>query len=212
MAASAGHRARSEDGAEPAAWVAVVAWVLAWVQKSSCAKPAVGGLSSAPRIESSWIACDETLMRKLSRGRSTLTLVACGALLAVLLACKKVGNTSGSCTTGNLCECDQVGNCEQTCQGGGCQFKCAGMGNCKFSCPDGKCVVQNEATGNLSLDCAGGDCKLSSSGTGNVIVDCAGGSCTVSCSGTGSCQIQSCNSGCTVNCTGTANCTCAGGC
>ncbi|MFT5353396.1 MAG: hypothetical protein ACI9KE_000594 [Polyangiales bacterium] len=85
-----------------------------------------------------------------------------------------IGNSSGSCEAGDTCECDGIGNCDQSCPGGNCNFVCEGIGNC-------------------NLACEGGGCDVMCRGTGNCILDCPGGNCTQSCEGTGNCI---CNSGC----------------
>lgn len=85
-----------------------------------------------------------------------------------------IGNEDGTCSAGESCICDGIGNCDKACEGPGCSFVCEGLGNCNLDCPAGGCTVM---------------CR----GTGNCILDCAGGSCTQSCEGTGNCV---CNSGC----------------
>ncbi|MFZ5789008.1 MAG: hypothetical protein ACOY3Y_21425, partial [Acidobacteriota bacterium] len=99
--------------------------------------------------------------------------------LALLAGCPNIGNESGTCSPGETCVCDIMGNCEKTCPGGGCHFICKGTSNCLFDCAGGRCDLRCENTGNCILSCPGNDCTIS----------CAGGT-------SSNCILRSCQKGC----------------
>jgi hypothetical protein len=92
-------------------------------------------------------------------------------LLLPLALAGCIGNSSGTCDTGELCVCDGIGNCDQSCPDGDCNFVCRGIGNCNLDCEGGGCSVSCEGTGNCILACGGGDCDIHCRGTGNCICD-----------------------------------------
>lgn len=101
------------------------------------------------------------------------------SVLALLAGCPNIGNESGTCSPGETCVCDIMGNCEKTCPGGGCHFICKGTSNCLFDCAGGRCDLRCENTGNCILSCPGNDCTIS----------CAGGT-------SSNCILRSCQKGC----------------
>jgi len=103
--------------------------------------------------------------------------VTCAVLILCLTTGCNIGNTSGTCSSGETCECDQIGNCEYSCPDGDCHFRCKGTGNCLF-------------------ECEGGGCDLVCENTGNCIMNCPGDDCAITCKGTGNCILNKCTSGC----------------
>ena len=70
------------------------------------------------------------------------------ASAAALSGC--IGNRMGSCSAGQTCICDGIGNCDQSCPGGNCDFICRGIGNCVIDCEGGGCDVSCRGTGETS--------------------------------------------------------------
>lgn len=89
-------------------------------------------------------------------------------------ACFHIGDQTGTCAPGNVCTCDGIGNCHESCPTGNCNFSCTGVGNC-------------------DVTCEGGGCSLSCSGTGNCNLDCSGGNCTSNCIGRTNCVCTNCS-------------------
>jgi hypothetical protein len=101
---------------------------------------------------------------------------ACFVLVLSLSGC--IGNTDGTCESGETCECDQIGNCSYNCPDGNCSFRCKGTGNCTFECEGGGCDLVCENTGNCIMDCPGDDCAITClQNTGNCILN----KCTAGC-------------------------------
>jgi hypothetical protein len=99
------------------------------------------------------------------------------ALVLSMAGCSGIGNTSGTCASGDTCECDILGNCQYNCPGGSCHFRCKGTGNCIFECEGGGCDLVCENTGNCIMDCPGDDCSITCMGSGNCILN----KCTAGC-------------------------------
>lgn len=66
-------------------------------------------------------------------------LLVISAVLVVsgMLALGCIGNTEEGCTSADLCLCDGIGNCEETCADQDCVMACRGIGNCTFNCEGG---------------------------------------------------------------------------
>ena len=80
-----------------------------------------------------------------------------------------IGNFTGTCSAGDHCECDMIGNCTYRCPGGNCSYTCSGIGNCFFYCDGGNCDLTCLGEGNCTLGCSGGGCSITCSNTGNCI-------------------------------------------
>ena len=93
------------------------------------------------------------------------------AIAVGVVGCFNIGNEDGVCSTGELCQCNGIGNCSYSCPDGGCSFRCEGIGNC-------------------DMTCEGGGCDLSCRGTGNCLMDCPDNSCTINCEGQGNCVLN----------------------
>lgn len=87
-----------------------------------------------------------------------------------LTSCRVGNDLNGTCTRGESCVCDLIGNCSRSCDGAGCSFECRGTSNCTFTCEGGGCHTLCANTGNCITECPGGGCTLECKNVGTCIV------------------------------------------
>lgn len=89
----------------------------------------------------------------------------------------EIGNVEKTCTAGQSCVCDVLGNCDLHCPGGGCTFRCEGTGNCITDCTSNCTMDCVGGTGNCSLTCSGTGCQSNCLQVGNCTCNQSGGTC-----------------------------------
>lgn len=136
-----------------------------------------------------------------------------------------VSNDNGTCATGEACACDGE-DCERTCEGVGCAFRCAGDAQCDFVCLEGGCDVRCEDASLCELDCPAGGCSvtcedgavcrtrscdelpcdLECRDSATCEMSCEAGSCIGNCADSSRCVMDECGSGCALTCAAGAAC------